>query len=95
MHINRAHVEVQPSHQERKGDIGAPIKLDAEAQARIEKHRFATLLKIRLYLGLQLSPLVLIHGFYIEHSQPITGSIHFTRLTGMLCWKPYCAMFDY
>ncbi|CAD6264841.1 unnamed protein product [Miscanthus lutarioriparius] len=26
-------------HQEGKGDIGAPIKLDAEAQAHIEKHR--------------------------------------------------------
>jgi len=34
-----AHVEVRPSHQERKEDIGAPIKLDAEAQAHIEKHR--------------------------------------------------------
>ncbi|CAL5013733.1 unnamed protein product [Urochloa decumbens] len=27
------------AHQERTGDIGAPIKLDAEAQAHIEKHR--------------------------------------------------------
>nr|CAB3500776.1 unnamed protein product [Digitaria exilis] len=27
------------AHQERKGDVGAPIKLDAEAQAHIEKHR--------------------------------------------------------
>ncbi|KAL6909664.1 hypothetical protein ACP4OV_001323 [Aristida adscensionis] len=35
-----AHVEVAPSHhQERKGDTGAPIRLDAEAQAHIEKHR--------------------------------------------------------
>ncbi|KAF8739204.1 hypothetical protein HU200_013926 [Digitaria exilis] len=34
-----AHVDVRPSHQERKGDIGAPIELDAEAQAHIEKHR--------------------------------------------------------
>ncbi|CAD6245860.1 unnamed protein product [Miscanthus lutarioriparius] len=34
-----AHAEVGPSHQEGKGDIGAPIKLDAEAQAHIEKHR--------------------------------------------------------
>ncbi|KAG2607441.1 hypothetical protein PVAP13_4NG247800 [Panicum virgatum] len=34
-----APVEVGPSHQERKGDMGALIKLDAEAQARIEKHR--------------------------------------------------------
>ncbi|KAL6900939.1 hypothetical protein ACP4OV_005615 [Aristida adscensionis] len=33
-----AHIEVGPSPQERKGDIGAPIKLDAEAQASIEKH---------------------------------------------------------
>ncbi|XP_062196680.1 uncharacterized protein LOC133899667 isoform X2 [Phragmites australis] len=33
------HVEVGPSHYERKGDIGTPIKLDAEAQAHIEKHR--------------------------------------------------------
>ena len=52
MYLHRAHVEVRPSHQERKEDIGAPIKLDAEAQAHIEKHRFATLLKIRPYLGL-------------------------------------------
>ncbi|KAJ1255088.1 hypothetical protein BS78_K292000 [Paspalum vaginatum] len=34
-----AHAEVEPSHHDRKGDIGAPIKLDAEAQAHIEKHR--------------------------------------------------------
>ncbi|NP_001151997.2 cation cation antiporter isoform 1 [Zea mays] len=34
-----AHAEVGPSHHERKEDIGAPIKLDAEAQAHIEKHR--------------------------------------------------------
>jgi len=34
-----AHAEVRPSHQEQKGDIGAPIKLDAAAQAHIEKHR--------------------------------------------------------
>jgi len=52
MYLNRAHAEVRPSHQEQKGDIGAPIKLDAAAQAHIEKHRFATLLKIRPYLGL-------------------------------------------
>ena len=41
MKLNRAHAEVGPSHQEGKGDIGAPIKLDAEAQAHIEKHRYA------------------------------------------------------
>ncbi|CAL4999949.1 unnamed protein product [Urochloa decumbens] len=34
-----AHIEARASHQERTGDIGAPIKLDAEAQAHIEKHR--------------------------------------------------------
>jgi len=34
-----AHAEVQPSHLEQRGDIGAPIKLDAAAQAHIEKHR--------------------------------------------------------
>ncbi|KAL6646243.1 hypothetical protein ACP70R_017851 [Stipagrostis hirtigluma subsp. patula] len=34
-----AHVDVGPNHWEKKGDIGAPIKLDAEAQAHIEKHR--------------------------------------------------------
>ncbi|GJN04111.1 hypothetical protein PR202_ga21629 [Eleusine coracana subsp. coracana] len=34
-----AHAEVGPNHHERKGDTGAPIKLDAEAQAHIEKHR--------------------------------------------------------
>ena len=41
MYLNRAHVEVRQSHQERKEDIGGPIKLDAEAQAHIEKHRCA------------------------------------------------------
>jgi hypothetical protein len=41
MKLNRAHAEVGPSHHERKEDIGAPIKLDAEAQAHIEKHRYA------------------------------------------------------
>lgn len=34
-----AHAVVGTSHQENKEDIGAPIKLDAEAQAHIEKHR--------------------------------------------------------
>lgn len=34
-----AHAEAEPSHHDRKEDIGAPIKLDAEAQAHIEKHR--------------------------------------------------------
>ncbi|XP_039816009.1 uncharacterized protein LOC120678760 isoform X1 [Panicum virgatum] len=34
-----SHAEVQPSHLEQRGDIGAPIKLDAAAQAHIEKHR--------------------------------------------------------
>uniref|UniRef100_A0A0E0IF16 Uncharacterized protein n=1 Tax=Oryza nivara TaxID=4536 RepID=A0A0E0IF16_ORYNI len=35
-----AHTDVGPSSHERKDrDIGAPIKLDAEAQAHIEKHR--------------------------------------------------------
>ena len=52
MYLNRAHAEVRPSHQEQKGDIGAPIKLDAAAQAHIEKHRFATWLKIGPHLGL-------------------------------------------
>lgn len=34
------HVEVGPSsHERKKRDIGAPIRLDAEAQAHIEKHR--------------------------------------------------------
>lgn len=41
MKLNSAHTEVGPSHQEEKGDIGAPIRLDAEAQAHIEKHRYA------------------------------------------------------
>uniref|UniRef100_A0A0D9XA65 Uncharacterized protein n=1 Tax=Leersia perrieri TaxID=77586 RepID=A0A0D9XA65_9ORYZ len=35
-----AHTEVGPSsHESKDRDIGAPIKLDAEAQAHIEKHR--------------------------------------------------------
>jgi SNARE protein 1 len=42
MQLNRAQVEVGPSSHERKErDTGAPIKLDAEAQAHIEKHRYA------------------------------------------------------
>jgi hypothetical protein len=41
MKLNRAHAVVGTSHQENKEDIGAPIKLDAEAQAHIEKHRYA------------------------------------------------------
>jgi hypothetical protein len=51
-------VEVGPNHQERKGDIGAPIKLDAEAQAHIEKHRYLyfvlILQRLFLFLGSSL-----------------------------------------
>ena len=44
MQLIRPHVEVGPSSNERKErDTGAPIKLDAEAQAHIEKHRYAPL----------------------------------------------------
>jgi hypothetical protein len=77
MYLNRAHVEVRQSHQERKEDIGGPIKLDAEAQAHIEKHRFTTLLKIRPYLSLQLNSLILIqYPQFLYCTQPTHYKIH-------------------
>jgi hypothetical protein len=43
MELNRAHAKFGPSHRERKESIGAPIKLDVEAHAHIQKHRYANL----------------------------------------------------
>ena len=42
MELNRAHAKFGPSHHERKESIGAPIKLDVEAHAHIQKHRYAS-----------------------------------------------------
>ncbi|AQK79706.1 hypothetical protein Zm00014a_043520 [Zea mays] len=39
MELNRAHAKFLPSHHERKESIGAPIKLDVESHAHIQKHR--------------------------------------------------------
>jgi unconventional SNARE in the endoplasmic reticulum protein 1 len=43
MELNRAHAKFGPSHHERKESIGAPIKLDVESHAHIQKHRFVNL----------------------------------------------------
>ena len=59
MQLIRPHVEVGPSSHERKErDTGTPIKLDAEAQADIEKHRYAPLCLQRFFWA-QLSVLML------------------------------------
>ena len=65
-------MEVGPSSHERKEtDTGAPIKLDAEAQAHIEKHRYAPvfffLAKFLVDPSLWLNALTI---FY-PHEQPI------------------------
>lgn len=73
MKLNRAHAEVGPNHDERKEDIGAPIKLDAEAQAHIEKHRYAIFFLIcekisKVQLNAHIIP---IHSFFIAQEQSI------------------------
>lgn len=41
LQLNRAHREVgESSHEPQETDLGKPIRLDAEAQAHIEKHRY-------------------------------------------------------
>lgn len=41
LQLNRAHREVgEGSHEPQETDLGKPIRLDAEAQAHIEKHRY-------------------------------------------------------
>ena len=70
MQISRAQVEAgTSSHDRKERETGGPIKLDAEAQANIEKHRYAPpfLAKFLVDPRIWLSSLII---FY-PHEQPV------------------------